>query len=121
MPMIPKAAVCMLACARLGAIHSVVFAGFSATALRERIQDARSKVLITADNGVRGGKMIKLKEISDQALADGCGFVDTVLLFKRAGDCDFNDKRDVWADELLPQMRPYCPPEVMDSEVRRRS
>lgn len=116
MPMIPEAAMAMLACARVGAIHSVVFAGFSAQSLKERILDARSKVIVTADNGIRGGKIIKLKEIVDDALATQCDFVEKVLLFRRTGSCNFNESRDVWATDLLPQMRPYCPCEVMDSE-----
>ncbi|CAD7926062.1 unnamed protein product [Amoebophrya sp. A120] len=115
MPMIPEAAMCMLACARLGAIHSVVFAGFSAVSLRERILDAQSSVIITADNGIRGGKLIKLKQITDEALV-GCDFVTSVLVFKRIGECAMKPGRDVEVDELLPKMRPYCPPEVMDSE-----
>eukprot|EP00392_Amoebophrya_sp_AT5.2_P004441 g4449.t1 len=117
MPMIPEAAMCMLACARLGAVHSVVFAGFSAVSLRERIEDAQSRVVITADNGVRGGKVIPLKQITDEAIAM-CSenLVDTVLVFQRIGECAYTAKRDVRVEQQLPNMRPYCPNEVMDSE-----
>ena len=134
MPMIPEAAMCMLACARVGAIHSVVFAGFSATALKDRILDARSKLVLTADQGVRGGKIIELKKIVDESItllnadADaqdwkarangGTGkMVESVFVFKRTkADVNFVKGRDVWADDELPKMKPYCPPEMMDAE-----
>ncbi|CAD7954529.1 unnamed protein product [Amoebophrya sp. A25] len=117
MPMIPEAAMCMLACARIGAVHSVVFAGFSSVSLRDRILDARSSVVLTANNGIRGGKLIKLKDITDEALNfPACDFVSSVIVFDRKGDCNMVAGRDVAADQMLPQMRPYCPCEVMDSE-----
>ncbi|HKG99977.1 MAG TPA: AMP-binding protein, partial [Bradyrhizobium sp.] len=84
LPMIPEAAYAMLACARIGAIHSVVFAGFSAESLRDRIRDAHCKLLITADEGLRGGKKIPLKETSDDAIA-GLEFVEHVLVVRRTG------------------------------------
>lgn len=120
MPMIPEAAMCMLACARIGAVHSVVFAGFSAHSLRDRITDAQSKVVITADNGVRGGKLIPLKKITDDAISslENPALVTSVLMFQRKAseDAKLIPGRDVDATALLPQMRPYCPVETMDSE-----
>lgn len=85
MPMVPEAVYAMLACARIGAIHNVVFAGFSCDALRDRINDAGCKVLLTADIGRRGGKKIKLKQIVDEALSE-CPSVQKVLLFCHSGD-----------------------------------
>ena len=116
LPMVPELAYTMLACARIGAVHSVVFAGFSADSLRDRILDARCKLLITADEGLRGGKRIPLKETSDQAIA-GLEFVEHVLVVRRTGkDVPMRQGRDLWlADETLRE-RPYAPTEWMSSE-----
>lgn len=117
MPMVPEAAYAMLACARVGAVHSVVFAGFSAESLRDRINDAKCKFLITADQGRRGGKSINLKKISDDALTD-CPCIKDVLVFKRTGDLDISmhEPRDKWWHEEMDKQRPYFPPVPMDSE-----
>ena len=89
MPMVPEIAIVMLACARIGAIHSVVFAGFSAESLKGRIQDCNSKVVVVSDEGKRGGKTLKLKHTVDEALED-CSNVSKVLVFKRTGTICFN-------------------------------
>jgi len=116
MPMIPEAAYAMLACARLGIVHSVVFAGFSAESLRDRILDARCRAVITADEGVRGGRLIPLKRTVDEAVM-ACPTVKTVFVVKRTGNkIPFYPPRDLWLDELMATERPYCPVEHMDSE-----
>jgi len=117
MPMVPEAAVAMLACARIGAPHSMVFAGFSAEALRDRILDANAKVLITADEGLRGGRVVHLKQTADEALV-ACPSVQHVFLYKRTGNSHvaFHAPRDVWMHEAMAQQKPYCPCETMDSE-----
>ena len=117
MPMIPELAMTMLACARIGAVHSVVFAGFSAESLKGRIVDCNSQYVFTADQGLRGGKVIELKKTVDQAVAS-CPGVKTVFVAKRTGTADvaMQEGRDVWMHELLPKCRPYCPCEPMDSE-----
>ncbi|KAI9356589.1 hypothetical protein DFJ73DRAFT_789505 [Zopfochytrium polystomum] len=117
MPMVPEAVVSMLACARLGAVHSVVFAGFSADALRDRVVDADCKVVITADQGKRGGKVVHLKKICDEALAS-VPSVHKVIVFQRTGDSavPFSPPRDVWWHEEMAKHRPYCPPEPVSAE-----
>ncbi|MFP4377321.1 MAG: acetate--CoA ligase, partial [Spirochaetales bacterium] len=116
LPMIPEAAIAMLACARIGAIHTVVFAGFSAEALRDRIQDAEAVAVITADQGLRGGKVIPLKRTVDEAVM-ACPSVKHVLMVKRTGaKVPFFEPRDVDLDEAMAVQRPYCPPESMDAE-----
>ncbi len=116
MPMIPEAAYAMLACARIGAVHNVVFAGFSADSLRDRINDAHCKAVITADEGVRGGKFIPLKRTVDEAVM-ACPTVQHVFIVQRTGNkIPFYPQRDVWLREAMDGERPVCPIEHMDSE-----
>ena len=116
MPMIPEAVYAMLACARIGAIHSVVFGGFSSQSLRDRILDSDCQTLITADEGVRGGSTVPLKKNADVAL-EQCPNVHTVLTVRRTGaDVDWNEDRDVWYDELVPRQSTDCAPTTMDAE-----
>ncbi|KAJ3253943.1 acetyl-CoA synthetase [Boothiomyces macroporosus] len=117
LPNIPEAAVAMLACARIGAIHSVIFAGFSSDAVRDRILDAECAVVITADQGMRGGKVTHLKKIVDAAI-EQCPCVKTCIVFQRTGDksVPFTPERDVWWHEVVDNQRPVCPPEMMKSE-----
>jgi len=116
MPMVPEAAYAMLACARIGAIHSVVFGGFSPQALRERILDSDCRILITADEGIRGGRVIPLKSNAEQALV-GCPNVHTVITVRRTGgNVEWNANRDVWYHELIRDQATECAPETMDSE-----
>jgi acetyl-CoA synthetase len=117
LPMIPEAAMAMLACARIGAAHTVVFGGFSAQALQERLRAAQAKVVITADGGWRKGSIVPLKSQVDRALAGGAvPSVTRVLVVQRAGDCAMIPERDGWWHELQPQMSPDCPAEALDSE-----
>ncbi|HMW47437.1 MAG TPA: acetate--CoA ligase [Cellvibrionaceae bacterium] len=116
MPMIPEAAYAMLACARIGAIHTVVFGGFSPEALKDRILDADCKIVITADEGLRAGKTIPLKNNTDRAL-DFCPQVKTVLVVKRTGGAiNWFDNRDVWYSEA-ENLSPICPAEEMTAEA----
>lgn len=116
MPMIPEAAYAMLACTRIGAVHSIVFGGFSPEALKDRIQDAECEVVITADEGLRGGKRVPLKKNADVALAQ-CPGVHTCLVVKRTGgDVAWDEKRDFWYEDLVERQANYCEPEIMDSE-----
>ncbi len=116
MPMIPEAAFAMLACARIGAVHSVVFGGFSPAALKERINDASCKIVITADEGVRGGKKIPLKDNVDIAIKD-TECVDTVIVVRRTGgSISWQTDRDIWLDKASQSVTNYCEPEWMDSE-----
>src|SRR4051794_29081842 len=116
MPMIPEAAVAMLACARLGAIHSVVFGGFSPDSLAGRIEDCRSTVLITADEGLRGGRKVPLKRNADTALRQ-CLDVNTVIVVKRTGgEIEWVEGRDHWYHEVCAAAFPDCPPTEMSAE-----
>ncbi len=116
MPMIPETAYAMLACARLGAIHSVVFGGFSPQSLKDRILDSDCQTLITADEGLRGGRAVPLKQNAEVALAD-CPNVHTVLTVRRTGaDVPWREGRDVWYHELVEAQSPDCEPAVMDAE-----
>lgn len=116
MPMIPEAAVAMLACTRVGAVHSIVFGGFSPDALRDRVNDSDCKVVVTSDYSLRGKKQIPLKANADKGLAD-CPNVNTCIVVKRTGgDIDWNDDRDVWYHEAVEAASPDCPPEEMDAE-----
>src|SRR6266545_3783104 len=116
MGMVPELPVAMLACARLGAPHSVVFGGFSADALRDRINDAEAKVLITQDEGWRAGKVVPLKSNADEAVA-GAPTIEKVVVLRRAGNgVPWSDGRDVWWHELVYDLPADCPPEPMDAE-----
>ena len=116
LPMIPDLAVSVLACARIGAIHSVVFAGFSATALSTRINDSDCKIVITSDGSYRGNKTIDLKEIVDEAL-NNCAGVNSVLVAKRINsEVTMKEGRDKWLQPLLNNASSECKPEVMDAE-----
>ncbi len=116
MPMVPEAAIAMLACTRIGAIHSVVFGGFSPNALKDRILDSDCKVVITADEGVRGGRTVPLKSNTDQALQD-CPHVHTVIVFKRTGAAiSWKDARDVWYHDAVAAVSQDCQAEQMDAE-----
>lgn len=134
MPMMPQLPMTILACARIGAIHSVVFAGFSSEALSARISASNSKFVATADNGMRGSKLIGLKKIVDDAIEknDCSDIVEKVLMFERERSVappgsdvkdssdeptiNWNNERDVNMNDILPKQRPYCPPESMDAE-----
>ena len=116
MPMIPETAFAMLACARIGAIHSVVFGGFSPESLKDRILDADCSIVITADEGVRGGKKVPLKANVDEALK-ACPGVKTTLVIKRTGeDISWNENKDLWYEDLAHEADTSCNPEPMDSE-----
>lgn len=116
LPMIPEVAVAMLACARIGAIHMVVFGGFSSDSLKTRILDADCKLVITADEGIRGGKIVSLKKNVDDALKN-CPNVKNVVVVKRTGNpIQWQKKRDVWYHEAIAVMSAHCEPERMDSE-----
>ena len=116
MPMIPEATVAMLACTRIGAVHSVVFGGFSPEALKDRILDSDCRVVITADETVRGGRNTPLKANTDKAL-EQCPDVHSVIVVKRSGaDVGWNPARDVWYHEEVENAAAECPPEEMDAE-----
>ena len=120
MPMVPEAAIAMLACARIGAPHSVVFGGFSSDALRERLIDGQASAIITADGGFRKDKIIPLKTAVDAALAENaCPSVKSVLVVQRTKEpIKMEEGRDYWWHETIPPMSAECPPEFMDSEDR---
>ncbi len=116
LPMIPELAITMLACARIGAVHAIVFGGFSAEALRDRVNDCESKLLITCDGSYRGAKAVPQKESADKALAQ-CPSVKTQIVVKRTGtEVPMVAGRDLWYEELMAEAEPYCKPEEMDAE-----
>ena len=116
MPMITEAAVAMLACTRIGAVHSIVFGGFSPDSLRDRILDSDCQTVITADEGVRGGKSVPLKVNADKALTE-CPNVKTCVVVRRTGgDVAWQEGRDVWYEEMMAEASTDCPPEEMDAE-----
>jgi len=115
MGMVPEAAIAMLACARIGAVHSVVFGGFSAESLRDRIIDSGARVVITQDQGRRGGKNIPLKAVADEAMADQA--IEHCLVFQRTGaDVGWRNTRDVWWHEIVPTQSTECEPEIVGAE-----
>ncbi|MCB9671284.1 MAG: acetate--CoA ligase [Alphaproteobacteria bacterium] len=116
MGMVPEAAIAMLACARIGAIHSVVFGGFSAEALRDRVRDCGAEIVITQDEGLRGGKPIPLKAVTDQALEGERG-VKKVLVYRRTGNfVGWTEGRDVWWQDIVPAQSADCPATIVDAE-----
>ena len=117
MPMVPELAIGVLACARVGAIHSVVFAGFSATALADRIKDATCKMVICSDYNSRGTKNIPVKAVVDEALAQGCESIESVIVHKNTGgDINWNNSKDKWWHEVIEGQSSVCNPRLMDSE-----
>ena len=117
MPMVPEAVIAMQACARIGAIHSVVFGGFSAESLRDRIEDAQAVMLITADGGTRGGKIVALKEAADKALSKGCDSINDVIVLKRSrNDVTLLDDRDCWWSDAIAGQPTSCEPEWVNAE-----
>ena len=115
LPMVPELAIAVLACARIGAVHSVVFAGFSSTALSARINDASCKMIITSDGSFRGNKIIDLKSIVDEALND-CDCVDSVIVLNRINSNIYLNNNEKWWHEELKKVSDDCPAEIMDSE-----
>ncbi len=116
MPLVPELPIAMLACARIGAIHTVVFGGFSAEALKDRINDAKARVVVTADGGYRRGAIVPLKVAVDDAVKDTPS-VKGVVVFKRTGhDVPMHGGRDYWWNEVMAAARAECPPEALDSE-----
>ena len=116
LPMIPEAAIAMLACARIGAAHSVVFGGFSSQSLADRINDAEAKALITADGGYRRGEVFPLKSQADEAMASTPSITACVVVQRGNNDVEMQTGRDHWYHELIAAADPVCPPEPMDSE-----
>jgi len=117
MPMVPEAVIAMQACARIGATHSVVFGGFSAESLKDRIENAGAKVVITADGGFRGGKVVELKAATDEALSNGCESIEKVVVLKRTDHTiQFDDTRDIWWSDLIENQDNSCEPEWVNSE-----
>ena len=116
MPMIPEAAYAMLACTRIGAIHSVVFGGFSPEALAGRIEDCNSNLIITADEGIRGGKTIPLKQNTDEALKKASSCKKCLVIKRTNGDINWVNNRDFWYHELFEEVADTCEPEEMNAE-----
>ena len=116
MPMVPEAAVAMLACARIGAVHSVVFAGFSSNALADRINDCQAKMVLTSDGNFRGAKSIPVKAVVDEAL-EKTKTIENVVVFKRTGEeVEMKSDRDIWWEDAIKGQSTECPAEVMDAE-----
>ncbi len=116
MPMVPEAAVAMLACARIGAVHSVVFAGFSSSALADRINDCKAKMVLTSDGNYRGAKSIGVKSVVDEAV-ENTQTIEKVIVFKRTGEeVNMKSGRDIWWDEAIKDQSTECPAEEMDAE-----
>jgi acetyl-CoA synthetase len=117
LPLVPEALVAMLACARIGAIHSVVFGGFSALSLRDRMEDAGARLLITADGGFRGGQVVELKAAADKAVAGGAPSVERVVVLKHTGrDVPMQEGRDLWWHDVVDGQSESCEPEWVGAE-----
>jgi acetyl-CoA synthetase len=117
MPLVPEVVIAMQACARIGAVHSVVFGGFSANAVKDRIEDAGAKMVVTADGGWRGGAAVELKRAVDKALAEGCASVESVIVFRRTGSpCEMRFDRDIWWHDAVANESDSCDPEWVDAE-----
>src|SRR6185437_2464076 len=117
MPLVPEVLIAMHACNRIGAIHSVVFGGFSAPALKDRIEDTAAKLVITADGGWRGGHAVELKANTDEALRGGCASVKHVIVLKRTGKAvTMKAKRDLWWHDVIEGQSPACEPEYVEAE-----
>jgi acetyl-CoA synthetase len=116
MPMIPEAAIAMLACTRIGAVHSVVFGGFSPEALKDRVVDSDCKVVVTSDETVRGGRKTPLKGNTDKALDQVPGVHTVIVVRRTGGNVDWYPERDLWFHEAIQAASPQCPPEPMDAE-----
>jgi acetyl-CoA synthetase len=114
LPMVPELPIAMLACSRIGAIHSVVFSGFSAQALSDRIYDSKSKIIITADGGFRRGKVLELKRIVDDA-SSSMSFIENIIVLKRAGNNIQMGSKDLWWHDVIEGTKSYCEPEIVDS------
>ncbi len=116
MPMVPEAAIAMLACARVGAVHSVVFAGFSSTSLADRINDCQAKIVLTSDGNFRGNKTIPVKPVVDEAL-EKCSTIESVIVLKRTKQkIDMTEGRDYWWHDCVNDVSSQCDPEILDSE-----
>jgi acetyl-CoA synthetase len=117
MGMVPEVVVAMLACARIGAIHSVIFGGFSARSIRDRVEDSACKAIITQDEGRRGGRAVPLKLNVDEALSEGCESIEFTIVYRHTGtDVPMTEGRDCWWHAELAAQAPVCEPEIMDSE-----
>jgi acetyl-CoA synthetase len=116
MPMVPELAIAVLACARIGAVHSVVFAGFSAKALGDRINDATCNILITADGGFRGTKITPLKDISDEAMENTSSIEKCIVLERTKSKISMQEGRDIWWHDEMQKINTHCPIEIMDAE-----
>jgi acetyl-CoA synthetase len=117
MPLVPEIVVAMHACARIGAVHSVVFGGFSALSLKDRIEDAGARLVITADGGHRGGHIIPLKATTDKALAGGCPTIEKVIVYRRTGEnVPMVPGRDLWWHDVVTGQSPVCEPEFVNAE-----
>ena len=117
MPLVPEAGVAMQACARIGAVHSVVFGGFSALSLKDRIEDAGARCVITADGGWRGGQIVELKAATDKALADGCHSVEHVIVLRRSGQAiSMQEGRDHWWHDIVATQASVCEPVWVNAE-----
>ncbi len=118
LPMIPELAIAMLACTRIGAVHSIVFGGFSSDSLRDRLQDSTSKILVTCDGTFRGAKAVPQKDSADAAVAESPS-VEKIIVVKRVGDkikCNMNPAKDIWWDDAMAKVSTDCPAEPMDAE-----